>query len=166
MSNIIDILIVEDDLAFLEVLNVAIIKSFDKSLCVVAESDGDKALEILKTNTVKVLVTDLQLRCATNGEELIEYVHTNNSKTLVVVVSGSRFLSNGKVHRVYDFLKKPVNLEYLCSVVRSALHLGQEETQVLKKLSIALEEAESALSESLQGIHSTVKDLFKNSKGA
>ncbi len=137
MEQDIDILIVEDDLDYGNILETYLNNVMYPTTHIVYTSSGTEALALLKTGRVKVLLTDLKLHDpeGNDGEALIQYLHEEATvKTYIVVLSGSRKLSTGMTSLVYCYLHKPSDLDKVACKVRSALHLSLEDTQVIREI--------------------------------
>jgi len=86
-------------------------------------ADGDEALKRFAKGDIDMVLTDLKMP-GLSGEELLERVITDSPLTPVIVLTGHGTVETAvKCMRkgAWDFLTKPVNLDYLSLLVKQAL---------------------------------------------
>ena len=86
-------------------------------------ADGDEALRRFQKGDIDMVVTDLKMP-GLSGEELLEKIQAESPGTPVIILTGHGTVESAvKAMRLgaWDFLTKPVNLDYLSLLVRRAL---------------------------------------------
>ncbi len=126
-------LIIDDEPDIRELLEITLTR-MDVD-CLSAE-DLQQAYSLLKNNKFDICLTDMRLPDG-NGLELVSYIQTNTPQLPVAVItahgnmeSAIQALKSG----AFDFLSKPVDLEVLRSLVRTAIKLKKSETELVHKL--------------------------------
>ena len=90
---------------------------------VAAAADGKEALERFGKGDIDLVISDLKMP-GLSGEQLLEKIHADNPETPVIILTGHGTVENAvNCMRMgaWDFLTKPVNLEYLSLLVKQAL---------------------------------------------
>ena len=126
-------LIIDDEPDIRELLEITLTRmDID---CLSAE-DLQQAYSLLKNNTFDICLTDMRLPDG-DGLDLVSYIQTNMPQLPVAVItahgnmeSAIQALKSG----AFDFLSKPVDLEVLRSLVRTAIKLKKSETELVHKL--------------------------------
>jgi len=126
-------LIIDDEPDIRELLEITLTR-MDVD-CIPSENLHD-AYELLKNNKFDICLTDMRLPDG-NGLELVSYIQENNPQLPVAVItahgnmeSAIQALKSG----AFDFLSKPVDLEVLRNLVRTALKLKSTETKLVHNL--------------------------------
>jgi DNA-binding NtrC family response regulator len=86
-------------------------------------ADGTEALKRFQKGDIDLVITDLRMP-GLSGEELLEKILTEAPGTPVIVLTGHGTVESAvKAMRLgaWDFLTKPVNLDYLSLLVKQAL---------------------------------------------
>ena len=86
-------------------------------------ADGNKALDRFQKGDIDMVITDLRMP-GLSGEELLEKIQAESPGTPVIVLTGHGTVESAvKAMRfgAWDFLTKPVNLDYLLILVKRAL---------------------------------------------
>ena len=124
------ILIVEDDVAFCQMLETFLTK---KGYEVNASHTGNDALAKLKSNNYDIVLTDVRLPDR-DGNEILQILKEEHPGTKVILMTGYAEV-NLAVDAIktgaFDYISKPINPEKMLQVVKSALE--SEEEQVIAK---------------------------------
>jgi response regulator RpfG family c-di-GMP phosphodiesterase len=121
MTERLNILVVDDDPAILEVFADSLSAAEDYSI--ITASDGEEALEICRSSKVDFCFTDLRMP-EMDGIELVSKIHGVDNTIPVVVMTGYpssesaiATLKNG----VVDFLVKPFKMDGIRLTIRNVL---------------------------------------------
>jgi len=124
------ILIVEDDVAFCQMLETFLTK---KGYEVNASHTGNDALAKIKSNNYDIVLTDVRLPDR-DGNEILQILKEEHPGTKVILMTGYAEV-NLAVDAIktgaFDYISKPINPEKMLQVVKSALEI--EEDQVIAK---------------------------------
>ena len=124
------ILIVEDDVAFCQMLETFLTK---KRYEVNASHTGNDALAKIKSNNYDIVLTDVRLPDR-DGNEILQILKEEHPGTKVILMTGYAEV-NLAVDAIktgaFDYISKPINPEKMLQVVKSALEI--EEDQVIAK---------------------------------
>ncbi len=124
------ILIVEDDVAFCQMLETFLTK---KGYEVNASHTGNDALAKIKSNNYDIVLTDVRLPDR-DGNEILQILKEEHPGTKVILMTGYAEV-NLAVDAIktgaFDYISKPINPEKMLQVVKSALE--SEEEQVIAK---------------------------------
>lgn len=124
------ILIVEDDVAFCQMLETFLTK---KGYEVNASHTGNDALAKIKSNNYDIVLTDVRLPDR-DGNEILQILKEEHPGTKVILMTGYAEV-NLAVDAIktgaFDYISKPINPEKMLQVVKSALE--NEEDQVIDK---------------------------------
>lgn len=124
------ILIVEDDVAFCQMLETFLTK---KGYEVNASHTGNDALAKIKSNNYDIVLTDVRLPDR-DGNEILQILKEEHPGTKVILMTGYAEV-NLAVDAIktgaFDYISKPINPEKMLQVVKSALE--SEEDQVIAK---------------------------------
>lgn len=124
------ILIVEDDVAFCQMLETFLTK---KGYEVNASHTGNDALAKIKSNNYDIVLTDVRLPDR-DGNEILQILKEEHPGTKVILMTGYAEV-NLAVDAIktgaFDYISKPINPEKMLQVVKSALET--EEDQVIAK---------------------------------
>ena len=124
------ILIVEDDVAFCQMLETFLTK---KGYEVNASHTGNDALAKIKSNNYDIVLTDVRLPDR-DGNEILQILKEEHPGTKVILMTGYAEV-NLAVDAIktgaFDYISKPINPEKMLQVVKSALEA--EEDQVIAK---------------------------------
>ena len=124
------ILIVEDDVAFCQMLETFLTK---KGYEVNASHTGNDALAKIKSNNYDIVLTDVRLPDR-DGNEILQILKEEHPGTKVILMTGYAEV-NLAVDAIktgaFDYISKPINPEKMLQVVKSALET--EEEQVIAK---------------------------------
>ncbi|HIB36633.1 sigma-54 dependent transcriptional regulator [Mesonia sp.] len=124
------ILIVEDDVAFCQMLETFLTK---KNYQVNVSHTGNDALAKIKNNSYQIVLTDVRLPDK-DGNEILQFLKENHPATKVILMTGYAEV-NLAVDAIktgaFDYISKPINPEKMLQVVKSALET--EEDQVIDK---------------------------------
>ncbi|MFD2698388.1 sigma-54-dependent transcriptional regulator [Mesonia sediminis] len=158
------ILIVEDDLAFCQMLATFLTKKgFEVTTCTSAE----QAHKELDQNRFDVLLTDVRLP-EKQGTVLLDRVQQNNWSTKVILMTGYAEVSKAvEVMKsgAFDYIAKPVNPEKLLASIKNALkELQGFEKSAIKQTTKAHKKSDALISESqkqkyVQGVSKEAKTL-------
>lgn len=122
------VLIVDDDLRFLEILRDGL-RKYEGQFKVLTAEDGEQAVEVLERERISVLVTDLDMprKC---GLELLAYMTRHHSTTPCIAMTG-RFSITGYFRRntgeraagegALLCIEKPLNFNKLAGAIIAAL---------------------------------------------
>ena len=86
-------------------------------------ADGNEALKRFQKGDIDLIITDLKMP-GLSGEELLSKIQAENPGTPVIILTGHGTVETAvKAMRLgaWDFLTKPVNLDYLSLLVKQAL---------------------------------------------
>lgn len=116
------VLVVEDDLAFRELLQEALnIFNYNSTLAF----NGEQAIDILNENSFDIILTDITLGGIT-GLELSRWYRERNTKTPIVVISGhsdydtiNEALGSG----INDYITKPFRITDLPTIIERNLKI-------------------------------------------
>ena len=124
------ILIVEDDVAFCQMLETFLTK---KGYEVNASHTGNDALAKIKSNNYDIVLTDVRLPDR-DGNEILQILKEEHPGTKVILMTGYAEV-NLAVDAIktgaFDYISKPINPEKMLQIVKSALEV--EEDQVIAK---------------------------------
>ncbi|NLY19319.1 MAG: response regulator, partial [Clostridiaceae bacterium] len=84
--------------------------------------DGEKGLELINKYRPDIIVSDIKMPFA-DGLEIARYVRDKYPESRVVLLTGYdefEFIQEALRLRVYDYVMKPVEDEYLISVLKKA----------------------------------------------
>ncbi len=121
-------LIIDDEPAIRELLEITLTR-MDVD-CMPAEN-LQGAYTLLKNHKFDICLTDMRLPDG-NGLELVAYIQENNPQLPVAVITAHGNMESA-IHALksgaFDFLSKPVDLEVLRTLVRTALKLKGKEVE-------------------------------------
>jgi len=121
-------LIIDDEPAIRELLEITLTR-MDVD-CMPAEN-LQGAYTLLKNHKFDICLTDMRLPDG-NGLELVAYIQENNPQLPVAVITAHGNMESA-IHALksgaFDFLSKPVDLEILRTLVRTALKLKGKEVE-------------------------------------
>ena len=124
------ILIVEDDVAFCQMLETFLTK---KGYEVNASHTGNDALAKIKSNNYDIVLTDVRLPDR-DGNEILQILKEEHPGTKVILMTGYAEV-NLAVDAIktgaFDYISKPINPEKMLQVVKSAIE--SEEDLVIAK---------------------------------
>jgi two-component system response regulator HydG len=121
------ILIVEDDVAFCQMLETFLKK---KGFEVSISHTGNDALFKIKNQKFKIILTDVRLPDK-DGNEILKNVKENHSASKVILMTGYAEVNlavNAMKMGAFDYISKPVNPEQLLQIIEKALSTGNDET--------------------------------------
>ncbi|MFH1077232.1 MAG: response regulator [Pseudomonadota bacterium] len=149
-EELINILIVDDDKSFAEVLRDEILK---ENVVVWVCSDGAEATDLIAGNNFHLVITDLMMP-KIGGLGVLQHAKKINPETIVVIITGYATLESAIEairQGAYDYIRKPFKLDELHIVVNNAIDriclirenrkLIQELDHVYKQLVILKEQA-------------------------
>ena len=116
------ILVVDDEADIRELLSMTLIRMGLEPQCAGTVSE---ALELLARNTFELCLTDMRLADG-DGLSIVEYITRNHPSLPVAVITAHGSAENAVAALkagAFDYLGKPVSLDQLRSLVRSALKL-------------------------------------------
>ena len=90
---------------------------------VTSAADGSEALKRFHKGDIDLVITDLRMP-GLSGEELLEKILAESPGTPVIILTGHGTVETAvkAMHMgAWDFLTKPVNLDYLSLIVKQAL---------------------------------------------
>lgn len=123
-NNIPRVLVVDDEPDLRELLELTLIKM---GLEVISASSVDQATPILDQGNVDLCLTDMRLGRG-SGLDIVRHINTSNLDVPVAVITAFGSL-DGAVEVLkagaFDYLAKPVSLDQLRTLVRSALRLDR-----------------------------------------
>ena len=123
MINMKNIILVEDDLAVLEMLKTYVLSKGDHPFCF---KNGQEVVDFLNTNNnlrFNLLLTDYEMS-PINGIELIQYFNNNNyifPKILITSHNEKHLMIKAIESQIFRFIEKPLNYKTLDSIYESAL---------------------------------------------
>ncbi|MDD5364216.1 MAG: EAL domain-containing protein [Gallionellaceae bacterium] len=132
----ISILIVEDELRYLESTRLLLDRHVDE---IIAAETGHQALGILESRRFDIVLLDLGLPDM-SGHEVMARIRQHWPETIVIVVSGDASIESAvKALRLgaYDYLRKPYESEELIKIVRNStqkLNLHNENRHFQQRL--------------------------------
>ncbi len=118
------VLLVDDEPDILELLEMALLKM---GLSVDKASSLQEALAKLATHQYDLCLTDMRMPDG-NGLEVVQYISQRNLDVPVAVITAHGNLENAVTalkEGAFDYLAKPLSLEQLRTLVKSALSLPQ-----------------------------------------
>jgi two-component system response regulator PilR (NtrC family) len=127
------VLLVDDEADILELLELALLKM---GLQVDRASSVSEALEKLKTNHYDLCLTDLRMLDG-DGLEIVQYIANSSRDVPVAVITAHGNVGSAVTalkDGAFDYLAKPVALDQLRSLVRSALSLPSPDGEAEKLL--------------------------------
>ncbi len=133
-------LIVDDEADILELLELTLLRM---GLEVERAMTIKDALALLQTKTYQLCLTDMRLPDG-EGLEIVKYIGTHCLDTPVAVITAHGSTENAVAalkSGAFDYLGKPVSLEQLRSVVKSALNLPEVKAAQLAEGSALLGES-------------------------
>lgn len=123
-----EVLYAEDNDALREKAGKLLAKVFKK---VYKAKDGEEALLLFKQHTPPIIITDINMP-KTDGLELAIHIHSTHSETKIIIMSaydsGENLLKSIK-SGIFDFLKKPVNIQDLSDVLLRAIKEIKDEEE-------------------------------------
>jgi len=140
------ILIVEDDVAFCQMLETFLKK---KGFEVSVSHTGNDALSKIKNEEFKIILTDVRLPDK-DGNEILKNVKENHSASKVILMTGYAEVNlavNAIKMGAFDYISKPVNPEQLLQIIEKALNIDEliqensaEKISAPKKVEISIKE--------------------------
>lgn len=118
------VLVVDDEPDLRELLELTLIKM---GLEVVSASSAREAIDRLKQGSIDLCLTDMRLGDGT-GLDVVRHIDASDADVPVAVITAFGSLDNAvEVLKAgaFDYLAKPVSLEQLRTLVRSALNLDK-----------------------------------------
>lgn len=116
------ILVVDDDQEILEFYRVALEKG---NYNILTAENGRKALEICEKENVNLILLDIQMPDL-SGDEVQKCIKEKGNKIGIIIVTGLRKEAEIAVKCMkmgaFDYIFKPINPDYLLSVVASYFH--------------------------------------------
>ncbi len=137
------VLVVDDEADILELLEITLLRM---GLEVVKAANVRDALEKLAGQDFDLCLTDMRLPDG-NGLEVVRYIQAERPSVPVAVITAHGNTDNAVTALkagAFDYINKPVTLEQLRALVKSALRLGDSEssgTQALIGASAAMQQA-------------------------
>jgi DNA-binding NtrC family response regulator len=133
LKNIVNLLVVDDDIDFLEALQMILTQQDYTIQCVDSVS---KALEALEIFEVDAILSDFTLPEA-NGLDLLKSIRKTGLSIPFILLSGN--LTQNMVHKAlqlgaFEVLEKPAQLERLYEVVLKAVSSGIQNRSLLDRL--------------------------------
>ena len=125
-SESIKILIIEDDIIFLDLLVKVLNK---REIDTTSLTTTENAIQIIKDQQYDVVLTDIQLPGPFDGLELLIEIKKINDDLPVIVMSG--YGNYGKVkeainQNAYIFLQKPLDIEDIYTQIKNAAKYYRE----------------------------------------
>ncbi|HXY53540.1 MAG TPA: response regulator [Nitrospirota bacterium] len=118
-----DILIVDDEKTFLELLSEGL-SSYSKYFNVITADNGKMAIEVLKTFIIDVVVTDLKMPEA-DGYEIVKYMKQYRPDVPIIIMTAHGDPETEKRLRnmgITQYLEKPLELR---GIVREIMSAGE-----------------------------------------
>ena len=122
------VLIVDDEADILELLELTLLRMGLESQRAMKVAD---ALALLKTNRYDLCLSDMRLPDGT-GIELVQYIGQHHPELPVAVITAYGSTENAVVALkagAFDYIPKPVSLEQLRALVKSALSISEAHIQ-------------------------------------
>ncbi|MFM2408312.1 MAG: hypothetical protein RL358_1054 [Pseudomonadota bacterium] len=122
------VLLVDDEADILELLEMALLKM---GLQVDKASNVEQALQKLSRQPYDLCLTDMRMPDG-EGLQIVEYITQKALATPVAVITAHGNMDNAVTvlkAGAFDYLSKPVSLEQLRSLVKSALRLSSDSNQ-------------------------------------
>jgi len=144
------ILLVDDDTAILTILETMLTKRYKYK--VDTAKDSDAALQLIRENAFDLVISDINMP-GMDGLELMEHILRRDPHMPVILITGYADVKTMQTAirlGVYDFLRKPFNMEELHVSVKQAIHkrkLSQENEKYTSNLEILLQEKATELFE-------------------
>ena len=142
------VLVVDDEADILELLEMTLLRM---GLDVVKASSVRVAIEKLSTQDIDLCLTDMRLPDG-DGLAIIRYIQAEHPRIPVAVMTAHGNMDNAVMALkagAFDYLSKPVTLEQLRALIKSALRLDGvitvSQVQVLAGQSAAMEQARSMI---------------------
>ena len=118
MSQVINILVVDDEADFREIFSEIIRKMGYQAWIA---QNGIEALEVTQQIKVDIALVDFQMP-GMDGIELLRRMKKESPSTEVILITGHEsvnFVSEAVKQGAYDYIIKPANLEKLEALIRS-----------------------------------------------
>ncbi|SHI62016.1 two-component system, NtrC family, response regulator HydG [Mesonia phycicola] len=128
------ILIVEDDVAFCQMLETFLKK---KGFDVMISHSGNDALSKIKNNNFQIVLTDVRLPDK-DGNEILKSVTENNPEVKVILMTGYAEVDlavNAIKTGAFDYISKPINPEKMLQIIQKALESAKEISEKPKTVS-------------------------------
>lgn len=119
------VLIVDDETDILELLELTLIRMGLQSQRATKVAD---ALDLLQNNAYDLCLTDMRLSDGT-GIEIVQYIGQHHPEIPVAVITAYGSTENAVAALkagAFDYIPKPVSLEQLRALVKSALHVSEK----------------------------------------
>lgn len=119
-DDVIRLLLVDDEIGFLEVLEKRLGK---RGLDVTPAPSGTEAIQVLRKNDFDVAVLDLKLQDM-DGIEVLEIFKKMVPDMPVIMLTGhgsEQAARDGMTHGAFDYLLKPCDLDDLMSKIKQAV---------------------------------------------
>ena len=137
MADKIRILVVEDESAQAEAITEALQR---EGYAVTIAASGEQGLEQFHKTRPNIVVTDLKLGGSVDGMGVLAEVHKSEHNCEVLLVTAHGSIETCKLalrEGAYDFIEKPIDLDFLRAVVKRAaekMQLFQENRRLKLKL--------------------------------
>jgi DNA-binding response OmpR family regulator len=121
MSNVINVLLVDDEVGFVEVLSKRLSK---RDMVVTAAYSGTEAIQILRKQDFDVAVLDLKLEDM-DGIEILRIFKKLVPTMPVIMLTGhgsEQAAQEGLACGAFDYLTKPSDLEDLIAIINQAVN--------------------------------------------
>lgn len=157
------VLVVDDESDLRELLEITLVKM---GLDVDSAQDLERARACLAQNEYALVLTDMRLPDGL-GIELVEEITTQYKNTPVAVITAYGSADNAVVALkagAFDYLSKPVGLEQLRVMVRSALriHQGNMDAQSNKQIPAPVSLRLMGQSEAIQSLRAQIVKLARS----
>ena len=122
------VLIVDDEADILELLELTLVRMGLESQRAMKVAD---AIALLKTHAYDLCLTDMRLPDGT-GIELVQYIGQHHPELPVAVITAYGSTENAVAALkagAFDYIPKPVSLEQLRALVKSALNVSEKDAQ-------------------------------------
>lgn len=123
------VLVVDDEADIRELLDLTLTKMGLSADCV---GSVDEAKKFLENNHYNLCLTDMRLPDG-EGLDVVKWINAHHAETPVAVITAYGSMTNAVTALkagAFDYLSKPVSLEQLRTLIKSAISLPQAEIQL------------------------------------
>ncbi|MBW2960387.1 sigma-54-dependent transcriptional regulator [Mesonia aestuariivivens] len=152
------ILIVEDDVAFCQMLETFLKK---KGFDVYISHTGNDAVAKINAQKFQIVLTDVRLPDK-DGNEILEILKHNFPATKVILMTGYAEVDlavNAMKMGAFDYISKPINPEKMLQVIHKALESEKEEPSKVEEKPKPAKEKKKTIKSYVSGVSDASKKL-------
>ena len=157
------VLIAEDNVSSCSVYEKVLLKTTDFEIC--TSASYIQAQDMLKNNKFDVIILDVYLgRDSPTGIDIATKIRKVDLNTQIIVITGyssDTIIKEAITLDIYDYLKKPIDLNYFAKTTQRAMEkklLLDERDKLQNLINKTLEDVD------INYLESTFKDLYDNKK--